>query len=111
MTAQDRTAEEVCDDHLHEGQQGSIEADLARNDAEDVVLLCTRGVLRGHDGVRQANRWLMQELPEAGFAYQTRLEWPGQVEDGKRARGADSLLIRDGRIVAQTGSCSVKEGG
>jgi hypothetical protein len=35
-----RSPEEVLDDHLHESQTGSIDDDLPRNYAPDVVILC-----------------------------------------------------------------------
>ena len=43
-----RSGAEVLDDHLRESQTGSIEDDLARNYAEDVVILTGRGIYRGH---------------------------------------------------------------
>ncbi len=51
-----------------------------------------------------------QELPQATFQYRTRLvdgemaflEWTAQAEGTEVKDGADSFLIRDGRILAQT---------
>jgi hypothetical protein len=105
-----RSAETVLQDHLRESQLGSVEDDLERNYAEDVVLLTGRGVYRGHDGVRELNRMLMEELPEARFEYRTRLvhgemgflEWAARADGARVDDGADSYLIRGGKIVAQT---------
>lgn len=105
-----RSAEEVLDDHLSESQTGTIEADLARNYAHDLVVLTGRGVYRGHDGLRQLAQLLREELGEATFEYRTRLvegemgflEWSARGERGQVQDGADSYLIRDGRIIAQT---------
>lgn len=105
-----RSAEDVLDDHLRESQSGSVEDDLARNYAEDVVLLTGRGVYHGHDGLRELARMLREELPDATFDYRTRLvageigflEWTALSENARVHDGADSYLIRDGRIVAQT---------
>jgi hypothetical protein len=108
-----RSAEEVLDDHLRESKTGSVEDDLARNYAQGVVLLTGRGMYRGHDGVREVNRMLNRELgPDATFEYQTRLiegelgflEWTARSERaGSRVEdGADSYLIRGGKIIAQT---------
>ena len=108
--ARARTAEQVLDDHLRESQEGSIDEDLARNYAEDVVILSRRGVHRGHDGLKHLNQLLMEELPGASFESRLRLvegevgflEWAARA-DGARVRGgADSYLIRDGKIIAQT---------
>ncbi len=69
MAAGSRSAEDVLDDHLQQGQSGSLEDDLRRNDAADVVLLCTRGVFRGHDGVPGLQQHLSREAPSAPFTY------------------------------------------
>jgi hypothetical protein len=88
-----------------------LEVDLERNHSKDIVVLINRGTFRGHEGVRQLARILDEELPEhRSFEYTYRaaegrmafLEWA--YEDSKvRVRdGADSYLIEDGKIVAQT---------
>lgn len=105
-----RSAREVLDDHLHLSNTGTIEEDLPCNYAEHLVVLCTRGIFRGHDGLRQVNQFLREEPPHATFEYHTILvagemgflEWTAQAEDSRVATGADSYLIREGRIVAQT---------
>jgi hypothetical protein len=105
-----RSAKDVLDDHLRESQVDSVEVDLARNYAEDLVVLTRHGVYRGHDGLRQLAERLRQELPDAVFEYRTRLvegeigflEWSGRGDGAQVDDGADSYLIRDGKIVAQT---------
>ena len=114
-----RAAQEVLDDHLgiatDWGMGGDvasvIEEDLRRNVSEDCVVLINRGTFRGHEGVRELARMLAEELPEhRSFQYtytavegrMAFLEWA--YEDGSvRVRdGADSFLIENGKIVAQT---------
>lgn len=105
-----RSAEQVLDDHLRQGQSGSIDDDLARSYAEDVVVLSSRGVFRGHDGVRQMQQSLDHEAPGAKFTYHRRLvegdvgflEWSGESDHAVIRDGADSYVIREGKIVAQT---------
>ncbi len=106
-----REPEEVFDDHLHQGQHGTVEEDLSRNYAPEVVVLTGGGVHRGHDGVRELAARLRQELPDASFAYTARvvdgevasLEWTASTPSGARVQdGADSFVIRGGRIQAQT---------
>lgn len=105
-----RSAEEVLQNHLHESQSGSVEDDLKQNYAEDVVLLTGRGLYRGHDGMRELNRMLLDELPNARFEYRTQLvhgemgflEWTAEADGARVEDGADSYLIRSGRIVVQT---------
>lgn len=106
----ERTTQEVFDDHLALADQGDIETDIARNYAEDCVLLTTYGVFKGHSGVREAGQLLMRQLPQARFEYLTRmvygeiafLEWTGESEGFRVEDGTDTFLIRDGRIQVMT---------
>ena len=106
-----RTTREVFEDHLRLASvPDGFEADLARNVAEDVVVLTGRGVFHGIPGVRELARQLMSEIPSGRWTYVTQLfegrmaflEWT--VDEGPyRIRdGADSYLIEDGRIRVQT---------
>lgn len=113
-----RTTREVLDDHLDianswEGAtfEDVLEKDLRRNVAEDIVVLINRGVFRGHDGVRELAWMLAEELPEhRAFAYthvaaEGRvgfLEWTYEDSQVRVRDGADSYLVEDGKIVAQT---------
>ncbi len=114
----ERTTRTVLDDHLtiaNEWVNGSfediLEEDLRRNVSEDVFVLINRGVFRGHDGVRQLARMLAEELPEHRSFRYTHVSVEGRMalhewtyeDDSVRVRdGADSYLIEDGKIVAQT---------
>lgn len=105
-----RSTREVYEDHLRLADEGDLEGDLARNVAEDVVVLTGRGVFRGHAGVRELARQLMTEIPSGRWTYVTRLfegpmaflEWT--VDEGPfRIRdGADSYLVEGGKIRMQT---------
>ena len=115
-TLHHRSPAEVLDDHLRESKEGSIEADLSRNYSEDLVVLTGSGTFRGHDGLRQLAERLRRELPDATFEYRTRLvegevgflEWTAQSRDAHVGDGADSYVIKAGRIVAQTIHYTVK---
>lgn len=106
-----RTAREVLEDHLNLAQSWEFEKDLERNFSEEIVLLTGYGTFRGLDGVRDKVRLLGEQLPEGRFAYRTVLvegelgflEWTAAAPNGARVEdGADSYLIRDGRIRAMT---------
>jgi hypothetical protein len=114
-----RTAQEVLDDHLNlaenwggeRGFERGLEEDLRRNTSEDVVILINRGTFRGHEGVRQLAHMLGEELPEQrSFEYTYRavegrmafLEWAYEDDNVRVRDGADSYLIENGKIVAQT---------
>ena len=122
-----RTAQEVLDDHLNltedwgagegaepiteEAIEQAVEEDIRRNVSEDIVILINRGTFRGYEGVRQLARMLIEELPEHRFFEYTYkavegrmgfLEWTYEDDNVRVKDGADSYLIEDGKIVAQT---------
>jgi hypothetical protein len=114
-----RSAQEVLDDHLNlterfgveETWQRIVEEDIRRNVSEDMVILINRGTFRGHEGVRELARMLGEELPEhRAFEYTYRavegrmafLEWAYEDANVRVRDGADSYLIEEGKIVAQT---------
>ena len=75
------------------------------------MILINRGTFRGHEGVRQLARMLSEELPEhSSFEYTYKavegkmgfLEWAYEDTNVRVKDGADSYLIEDGKIVAQT---------
>jgi hypothetical protein len=106
-----RAPEEVLRDHLQRRQRGDLEGDLTANYADDVIVLSKDGAYRGHGGIRQTAAILRDLLPNAEFGYDlVRVEgdiallgWSATVDGKTRVRGgADSFLIRNGRIAAQT---------
>jgi hypothetical protein len=114
-----RTAQEVLDDHLNldenfgaqEDWRRIVEEDIHRNVSEEIVILINRGTFRGHEGVRRLAQMLGEELPEhRAFEYTYRavegrmafLEWAYEDHNVRVRDGADSYLIEDGEIVAQT---------
>lgn len=112
-----RTAAEVLKDHLRESKEGSVDQDAERNYAENVALLTGRGIFRGHAGLKELAEILRKELPNAQFEYHKELvdgemgflEWSAESEKAWVEDGADSYLIRDGKIIAQTIHYTVKQ--
>lgn len=106
----ERSTQEVFEDHLWQCLEGSVEEDLARNYADDVVILSGGRVHRGHEGLRRLAARLRDELPDARFYYKSKvvegdvafLEWTAETPRSRVEDGADSFVIRNGRIVAQT---------
>lgn len=105
-----RSPTEVLHDHLALAAEGDWRADLERNVATHIVVLTGFGVFEGVDQVRVLAELLDAQLPNATFEYTTVvvrgemgfLEWHADA-DGARVRdGADSFLICNGQIVAQT---------
>jgi hypothetical protein len=114
-----RSAREVLDDHLKianrlgpdDDLERIVQDDLDRNIAKVCVILMNRGTFHGHEGVVQLAQMLGEELPEhRGFQYtytavegrMAFLEWAYEDAQVKVTDGADSYLIEDGKIVAQT---------
>lgn len=105
-----RSPEEVFDDHLRLASEHRFEENIVRNVSPDCVVLERRGVFRGHEGVRELAQWLADELPDAPYTYTNRLvegrvaflEWSAETEHARVRDGADSFVIENGWIVAQT---------
>lgn len=101
----------MLEDHLRRRLRGDIEGDLAANFAAGVVVLSKDGVHHGHDGVRHTAALLAELLPDASFSYDllraegdyALLSWSAEAANGARTRfGADSFVVGDGFIIAQT---------
>lgn len=105
-----RSPEEVFEDHLRLRLEGNLAEDLRRNYAEDVVLLTVNSNARGHDAIRMSAERLNQQLPDAEFnivAKQvngpyTLLIWSAKSAHLDAVEGADSFVIREGKIVFQS---------
>ena len=77
---------------------------------KSVVLLCEHGALRGREAIRQSAADLSHQLPRARFDYKTRLVdgevgyllWSAESDGLRVPEGADSYVIRNGRIVMQS---------
>ena len=106
-----RTTEQVLRDHLDRRCRNDLEGDLDANYSDDLVVLAKDGVFRGKDGIRRTAEILGENLPDADFSYDLLrvadeygiLSWSATAANGARTcHGADSYVVRDGRIVAQT---------
>ncbi len=114
-----RTTREVLDDHLRLAQRtdgqppgpANLEEDISRNFSPDIVLLTGYGLFRGLEGLRAKAKLLDEQLPNGRWVYRNVmaegelgfLEWSGVGKNGARIEdGADSYLVRDGRIIAMT---------
>lgn len=105
-----RPAAEVFADHLRLAGEHQFEEDIARNVSPDAIILERRGIFRGREGAKELARALEQELPSAPYIYKNVLiegrvaflEWTSEAEHTRVRDGADSFLIENGWIVAQT---------
>jgi hypothetical protein len=110
-----RSTLEVMQDHLARADRGDVDGDLATNFAEDCVLLTTYGRFEGHDGVRAAAGLLMEQVRDGKWRYLRLdvegeiafLEWTGDGSNATVSDGADSFLIRDGKVRYMTAHYTV----
>ncbi|WP_298456805.1 nuclear transport factor 2 family protein [uncultured Cellulomonas sp.] len=106
-----RSTREVIDAHLQRRKAGDLEGDLEENYAPDVVVLTWgEGAQRGKDAIRRCADVLNTYLPEGDYTYHQvlvedaygMLQWTGRTKSTQVHDGADSYVVRGGRIVAQT---------
>ncbi|HET6613550.1 MAG TPA: hypothetical protein VFG83_16240 [Kofleriaceae bacterium] len=105
-----RSAEEVMEEHLRLAGEHRFEDDIQRNIAPHCVILERRGVFRGQDGARELARLLEEELGPVPYVYTLQLvegrfaflEWTAEATHARVRDGADSFVIENGWIVAQT---------
>lgn len=96
--------------HLQLRLGGDLASDLEENYADDVVLLSTEGVNHGHDGVRRLACILRNYVADGAYSYEQLevagelgyLRWTAASDEVDIDHGADSFVVRAGRIVAQT---------
>jgi hypothetical protein len=105
-----RSAAEVFDDHLRLAGEHRFDDDIERNVSPDVVVLERRGIFHGREGAGELAQFLREELGSTPYTYTNRLvegrfaflEWTADGEAARVPDGADSFVIEDGWIVAQT---------
>lgn len=100
---------DVLADHLERSRTGS-EEDFLSSYREESFFIMPSGVRRGIDAIRGCYQQLKRDLPNARYTYQVTiveenigfLEWSADSDTNRVSDGADSYLIRDGYIHAQT---------
>jgi hypothetical protein len=110
MTGAERSATAVFESHLALTDAGRGADDIRTNFSPDCVVLTSRGTFRGRDGLNRLAEALDAELPGARYHYETKvvegdvafLEWSAECDKASVHDGADSFVIRDGLIIAQT---------
>jgi hypothetical protein len=111
-----RSTIEVLEDHLGRRERGDIDGDLEHNYAQDVILLCEKGILKGRDAVRRSAQALADQLAGVSFQFPFKavygehalLHWNAQSASARVDVGVDTFVIHDGRIILQTISYQLK---
>lgn len=105
-----RSTLEVFDSHLLYTLDWDIDADIEINYAPDCFLLSSYGAFYGRAGIKKAYSVLESQIPDADFLYGNKsihnevafLEWQAESDDSYIDDGADTFIIRNGKIVGQT---------
>lgn len=106
---EDRSTQEVFEDHLDLRASGDLEEDLRRNYSDRIVLLTVNSDLQGHEGMRVSAARLAEQLPEARFEFLAKrvngrfalLIWRATSDRFGAVDGADSFVIEGGKIQMQ----------
>lgn len=116
MDLSKRSSEEVLEDHLACRIAGQVEEDIERNFSPDVVVMTSKGLKKGHDAVRTFNRMLVEHVPrnyvfpikliDGPFAF---IEWRAREPGRSVEDGADSFVIKNGKIIFQSIHYSLQE--
>ncbi len=112
----ERSTEQVLKSHLEYRKQHNLEEDIAHNYSPDLVVMTEWGTFNGLDGIRHTASILHEQLPEARYDYKEVLcekefgflKWAGLSKDYQTLDGADSYVVRDGKIVFQSIHYTVK---
>ncbi|NLE01411.1 MAG: nuclear transport factor 2 family protein [Fibrobacter sp.] len=105
-----RTTQEVFDSHLLLTLDWDLQTDIETNYSPGCILLSSYGAFYGRKGIQNAFRILESQIPDADFLYKTKsvfgeiafLEWQAESDDVYIDDGADTYLIREGKIIGQT---------
>jgi len=105
-----RTPTEVIHDHLTRRLAGDVAGDIKNNFDREILILSSFGSFAGHDGVKESAGILAEKVGDAAFTYNRTLvngdfaflEWSARTKTVTVCDGADSFVVRDGKIVVQT---------
>jgi hypothetical protein len=110
VNLEERTTEQVIEDHLGCRMNGDIEGDIERNYSPDMVVMTSRGLFHGKDEIRNLNRMLHKAIDSNNYIFPVKLfdgpyafiEWRVRAPGKSIEDGADSFVVRDGKIVFQS---------
>jgi hypothetical protein len=105
-----RTTTEVFEDHLAKRLAGDLDGDIKANYSKGVIFLTGTGAFEGHDGIRKSAGELQQYVGNIPYEYNHTLikddyaflEWTAKGKDKAVYDGADSFVIKNGKIILQT---------
>lgn len=110
-----KSTSEVIDSHLKNRENGELEKDIHENISKDVIILSTYGTFKGHEGVRRSSAKLKELVGDVQYSYDkiliegdyAYLEWSVESQHISVHDGADSFVVKEGKIVFQTAHYTV----
>lgn len=111
-----RSTKEVFESHLMFTLDWDIDTDIETNYSSDCFLLTSYGAFLGRMGIKKAYSFLESQIPDADFLYCSKsfhnnvafLEWQAESDDTYVDNGANTYVVDNGKIVAQTIHYTVK---
>ena len=108
---------EIVEQHLEALKAAELEAVLEHY-AEDAVLITGGSVYRGHDGLEEVFRPALEAMfapPGSSFTLDSltvdgahaMIMWRMSFPGGEVTFGTDTFVVRDGKIVFQTGAAQL----
>lgn len=112
-----RTPSEIMESHLNKRLHGKLEEDIKENFSENIIILSSYGIYKGHEGIRASSAGLKKLVGNAVFEYRrvlieenyAFLKWEAESEEKEVKDVADSFTIEDGKIVFQAIHYTVQE--
>ena len=105
------STKEVLENHLKSFDQGDVDAILS-DYAPDAMLFTQERVLKGVDAIRPLFEALIAEFGKLGATFQMKQQliqddyayilWTAETADNIYELATDTLVVRDGKIVAQS---------
>ncbi|MDO5575546.1 MAG: nuclear transport factor 2 family protein [Fibrobacter sp.] len=110
-----RNTKDVFESHMLLVLNWNFDTDIEKNYSNDCVLVSSYGTFYGKEGIRRAFALSEVLIPEASFLYITKswygevafLEWQAHSDKTYVDDGADTFVIKNGRISIQTSHYTV----
>jgi ketosteroid isomerase-like protein len=103
--------EEVLQRHVSCFFEGDLEG-IVSDYSTDAVIFTPKGLLKGHDAIREFYRALINEFGQPGTTFSMQLQlidgdcayalWSAETADNVYEMATDTHFVRDGKIVAQS---------
>ena len=112
-----KSTDDVIDDHLKAIERGDVNAVLS-DYVPDAVLFRSDGIFKGVDAIRPVFEKFVAEFHQPGTTTNTKqrlvagdyayMLWTAETADNVYELAADTFVVREGKIVAQSFTAKIK---